>query len=124
MDLMRRDDNPLSNAWRVFRVEVARIYQAMNRTGRNAPGIVKIKRMEMEAVVKIMAAAGIGVRTDDQWSESDKARVKDMDEALIDLSHDIQRALNLNLRGEDREKIRTAVEDWLRQRSMGVKSGR
>jgi hypothetical protein len=84
MDLMRRDDNPLSSAWRVFRVEVARIYQAMNRTGRNAPGIVQIKRMEMEAVMKIMVAAGVGIRTEDQWTAHDRERVAAMEKGKED----------------------------------------
>lgn len=64
MDIMRRTDNPVSKAWAEFRKQTARIEHVATR--RNGPGIVGVKRIELDAVVRVMRAAGLGVRMLDE----------------------------------------------------------
>ena len=58
-EIAKRKDNPVSNALRMYRSETAKIEQHNAQT---YPTTIQLLRMELEAVVKIMRAAGLGLR--------------------------------------------------------------
>ena len=58
-EIAKRKDNPVSNALRMYRSETAKIEQYNAQT---YPTPIELLRMELEAVVKIMRAAGLGLR--------------------------------------------------------------
>lgn len=55
-DIMQRDDNPISKAWRTFRTETARL--ELKRQQRTPVGIIEYRHMELQAVIKILRAGG------------------------------------------------------------------
>lgn len=62
LELIQRRDNPLSKAWQAFRSGYARIGQKCEQA--KPPGILEIRRMELDVVLAILREAGIGVKVE------------------------------------------------------------
>jgi hypothetical protein len=62
LDLMMRKDNPLSKAWAAFRDGYATIEQKSSQ--RKPLSIMQVRRLELDITIRIMRAAGVGIRTE------------------------------------------------------------
>lgn len=60
LDLMRDDESPVGKAWRIFRTARARLELLESRK----IGILKLRREELGEVIKLLRAAGVGIRID------------------------------------------------------------
>lgn len=62
LDLLMRKDNPLSRAWAEFRHGYATVEQKSSQ--RKALSIMQLRRLELDITIRIMRAAGVGIRAE------------------------------------------------------------